>query len=61
MEIMKNQQIKNDLVRDYLVAIDDEIQKFRQNNDRQGRFCNAKVTEISDQADSSDCSQKPCF
>jgi hypothetical protein len=36
MEIIKNQQIKNDLVRDYLMAIDDEIQEFRKNNDREG-------------------------
>lgn len=50
MEIIKNQQIKNDLVRDYLMAIDDEIQEFRKNDDREGFAM--RVTEISDQVDS---------
>lgn len=50
MEIMKSQQIKNDLVRDYLMAIDDEIQEFRKNDDREG--FTMRVTEIRDQVDS---------
>jgi cyclophilin family peptidyl-prolyl cis-trans isomerase len=50
MEIIKNQQIKNELVRDHLMAVDDEIQEFRKNDDREGFAM--KVTEISDQVDS---------
>lgn len=50
MEIIKNQQIKNDLVRDHLMAVDDEIQAFRQNNDREGFAL--KVAEIRDRVDS---------
>lgn len=50
MEIVKNQQIKNDLVRNHLMAVDDEIQVFRQNNDREGFAL--KVAEIRDRVDS---------
>jgi cyclophilin family peptidyl-prolyl cis-trans isomerase len=50
MEIMKNQQIRNELVRQHLVAVDDEIQVFRNNNDREG--FTMKVTEISERVDS---------
>lgn len=50
MEIVKNQQIKNDLVRDHLMDADDEIQVFRENNDREGFAL--KVAEIRDRVDS---------
>jgi peptidyl-prolyl cis-trans isomerase B (cyclophilin B) len=50
MEIVKNQQIKNGLVRDHLMDVDDEIQVFRQNDDREGFAL--KVAEIRDRVDS---------
>lgn len=50
MEMIKNQQLKNELVRQHLVAVDDEIQVFRQNNDRES--FNQKVIEIRDRVDS---------
>ncbi len=50
IEIMRNQQIKNELVRQYLVAADDEIQVFRNNNDNEGFAL--KVMEIRDSVDS---------
>jgi cyclophilin family peptidyl-prolyl cis-trans isomerase len=50
MEIIKNQQIKNDLVREHLMAVDNEIQELRRNEDREGFAL--KVTEIRDRVDS---------
>jgi cyclophilin family peptidyl-prolyl cis-trans isomerase len=50
LEIVKNQQIKNDLVRNHLMAVDEEIQVFRKNNDREGFAL--KVAEIRDRVDS---------
>jgi cyclophilin family peptidyl-prolyl cis-trans isomerase len=50
MEIIKNQQIKNDLVREHLMAADHEIEEFRKNDDRESFVM--KVTEIRDRVDS---------
>lgn len=50
MEMIRNQQIKNELVRQHLVAADDEIQVFRNNNNSQGFAL--KVAEIRDRVDS---------
>ncbi len=50
LEMVKNQQIKNDLVRQFLVAADDEIQVFRQNNDNEA--FTQKVIEVRDRVDS---------
>ena len=50
MEIIKNQQIKNEMVRQHLIAAENEINVFRQNNDGEG--FSMKVVEIRDRVDS---------
>jgi cyclophilin family peptidyl-prolyl cis-trans isomerase len=50
IEMQKNQHIKNELVRADLMAAENEIQVFRDNNDREG--FSLKVMEIRDRVDS---------
>src|SRR6056297_3242736 len=50
LEIIKNQGIKNELVREGLIAFNTEIQRYKRNNDRDSFAI--KVAEISDKADS---------
>ena len=50
MEIMKNQKIKNELVRQGLIAADNEIQRYNRNNQRDSFAL--KVAEIRNHADS---------
>ncbi len=50
LEMVKNQHLKNEMVRQHLLAVENEIQKFRENNDREA--FNQKVIEIRDRVDS---------
>ena len=50
IEMQRNQHIKNELVREHLMAAENEIQVFRDNNDREG--FSLKVMEIRDRVDS---------
>jgi cyclophilin family peptidyl-prolyl cis-trans isomerase len=50
IEIMRNQHIKNELVREHLLAAENEIQVFRDTDDREG--FSLKVMEIRDRVDS---------
>jgi cyclophilin family peptidyl-prolyl cis-trans isomerase len=50
IEIIRNQHLKNEMVRERLLAAEDEIKVFKENNDREG-FTN-KVIEIRDHVDS---------
>ena len=50
MELVKNQQIRNELAGQYLAAAENELQGYRNNNDSQG--FSLKVAEIRDRVDS---------
>ncbi len=50
MEMMKNQQIKNELVRRHMIAAEEEIQGFRESNNREA--FNQKMIEVQEQVDS---------
>ncbi len=50
LEMAKNQHLKNEMVRQHLIAAEKEIQEFKENDDREGFI--KKVTEIRDRVDS---------
>ncbi len=50
LEMAKTQHLKNEMVRQHLIAAEKEIKQFKENNDREGFI--KKVTEIRDRVDS---------
>lgn len=50
LEMAKNQRVKNELIKEHLAAVDDELQQFRKNNDREG--FTRKVEAIKERVDS---------
>lgn len=50
LEMAKNQQLINEMMREQLTAVQPEIEQFRANNDREG--FNQKVAEIREKVDS---------
>ncbi|WP_372934330.1 peptidylprolyl isomerase [Mariniphaga sediminis] len=50
LEVSKNQRIKNDMLKEHLKDLEDELQQFRANNDHTG--FNLKVAEVREQVDS---------
>jgi len=50
LEMVKNQQIINDMMREQIISVQEEMNEFRDNNDREG--FNLKMAEIRERVDS---------
>ncbi|MGM0622299.1 MAG: peptidylprolyl isomerase [Bacteroidota bacterium] len=50
LEMMKNSRLKNEMLQQQLQSIDDELNEFRQNNDREG--FEMKVAQVREEVDS---------